>query len=366
MTTPTLLTRLARSMGLAPPAGTLSEEAAIARSGSLPAACGGAVLGAVLTGLFLHQSNAAAASAPPPLAPRSISGCGSDHDAPRSTAAPLSAAAPAPLLPAAAQQLLDETLLEAGEDDSAGALPLADALQADPALVAAALDRFGSLTDPDQLSLLAVALSSVADPAVEQVALQACSEAPNRDQRAAAFELLDGMDLPSALPAVLVALEKERDPEVRRAALFALPPATGQSETDAARVVEVLGEVLRRDPDPEARRRAALGLGEWSRAPGAVAALTAALRGDRSVDVRAGCAFALERARPSDLASRGALLATLEDPREDPLVRENAWQALGAAAPLDPREHAAWRAYRDEAAAVIDAEDAFAGQPEGE
>lgn len=358
MTTPTFMTRLARSMGLSAPASTLSEEAAIARTPLLPAVCGGAVLGAALTGLLLHQASSAQASSPPALAISTYQA--ESLPEVHSTAAPLHECAPeTPFIPSSGQAILDKTLLEADEDESAGALPLAEAIQADPALLKAALDRFDSLTDPHQLSLLAVALSNVADPEVEKVALKACTSSSNRDQRAAAFEILDGMDLPSALPAVLEALEKERDPEVRRAALFALPPVTGHSETDAARVVELLSEILRCDRDPEARRRAALGLGEWSRAAGATAALSLALRADRSVDVRAGCAFALERARPSDLASRGALLAALEDPREDPLVRENAWHALGASAPLDAREQSAWRAFGDERAATVDGEEAF-------
>lgn len=327
----------------------------------LPAACGGAILGAALTALSLGSGGPgpelAIAAAPPASAPRAVV----------STAAPVRPAPPPPETdPHDPCQAELDAAMETEEEDEGG-LALEEALLRDPGLLPAAVERFRRVTDPGQLAILAVTLARFRDPEVESLALELCARAPEADRRAAAFEILDGLELPSALPAVLEALERERDPIVRRAALFALPPMAGASSGDAAQVVERLGHVLAGDPDAESRRRAALGLGDWSRAPGAVAALVEGLRGDRSVDVRAGCAFALEQARPSDLASRGALLAALEDPREDPLVRENAWRALGASAPLEPREHAAWAAFREQRAGAEDPLDGFpAGEEQGE
>ena len=86
-------------------------------------------------------------------------------------------------------------------------------------------------------------------------------------------------------------------------------------------------------------------LGEWHRDVADLNPVIAALAQDASVNVRAGCAFAFELAGRREPVVLAALVSTLRNPLEDPLVRENAWKALGSLAPLPSGAHAAYADY---------------------
>lgn len=225
------------------------------------------------------------------------------------------------------------------------------AVHEDPAALEQALGRLERGHDPDELELMAALLGRVRDPRVERLALRMATTDALPDRRRAGFEVLDGLDTLAAAPAVLEALERERDVAVRRAALHAVPPPAGASERDATAVVGALERVLTGDDDPESRRRAAVALGAWGRPGAGLDAVVHALLRDPSVDVRAGAAWALEVARSDDPAIRAALVQALGRPGEDPLVRDNAWHALGAAGRLADGEQAVWTAYAQEVAA---------------
>lgn len=209
-------------------------------------------------------------------------------------------------------------------------------MQRDAGVLAEAVRRFAEVDDPLQLDVLATLLGRVQDPVVEALALRLSLEDPRPRHRAAALQVLDGLDTPLARPIALAALRREVDQDVRRAALHALPPARGASAEEAADVVASLVQVLEGDADAEARRRAALRLAEWHREPGDLAPVQAHLLRDPSVDVRAGCAFALELAGRRLPELQRALAGALKNPKEDPFVRETAWRALGALSPLPP------------------------------
>ncbi|MCO5165606.1 MAG: HEAT repeat domain-containing protein [Planctomycetes bacterium] len=248
---------------------------------------------------------------------------------------------------AAHRRALDEDgdTCEANQEADAAHAALTAAMQADPRTVERVAGRLQTTRDPLEAEVLAALLGQFADPAVEQAALELAAKSADPALRVVGFDLLDALDLPSARPVALAALDREVDTDVRRAALHALPPPDGASIDEAVEVVSRLVRVVAQDADPETRRRAARVLGDWSPAPEALEGLVAALRRDAAPEVRAGAAFGLELARTADPRARAALVAALED--EDELVRENAWRALGAAAPLNRAEHAAWVAYRD-------------------
>lgn len=338
-------------------------------------ACAGAAVGATLMGVLGPAGEPAPASAQvvatsAPTAPRERrraaerAGCGhAAHDASFAGAAP--AARPstpegaalaqgdvgAAALDLVAQAVAAERRVVEGDHDEAAHeadaayAALATALAADPRAVERVADRFRQVRDPLEAELLAAVLGQFRDPAVEQAALEVATRGNDAGLRVAGFDLLDALDLPAARAAALTAIDRESDPAVRRAALHALPPPEGASIAEATEVVGRLARVLRSDADAEARRRAARALGDWGQSVEARDALVAALRGDPAPEVRAGAAFGLERARSGDPQVRAALVSALGD--EDDLVRENAWRALGALAPLPPTEHAAWLAYRD-------------------
>ncbi len=337
-------------------------------------ACAGAAVGATLMGVLGPAGEPAPASAQvvatsaptsAPTAPRERrrgaerAGCGhAAHDGSSTGAAPAArpSAPDSGDLGAAALDLLQQTVAaerrvaegdhdEAAHEADAAYASLAAALAADPRAVERVADRFRQVRDPLEAEVLAAVLGQFRDPAVEQAALEVATRGGDAALRVAGFDLLDALDLPAARAAALTAIDRESDPAVRRAALHALPPPEGASIAEAAEVVGRLARVLRSDADPEARRRAARALGDWGQSVEARDALVAALRGDPASEVRAGAAFGLERARSGDPQVRAALVSALGD--EDDLVRENAWRALGALAPLPPTEHAAWLAYRD-------------------
>lgn len=218
---------------------------------------------------------------------------------------------------------------------------------ADPVALEEAIGRFRRSTDQAELEELAVSLGQVDDPRVENLAIQIAEADPHPMRRVAAFDLLDALEAPGAIGVVLHTLDRERDPAIRRAALFALPRPEKAGTDDAGLIGAALITVLASDPDPEARRRAALALGTWSCAPGAVLQLATALRQDPSALARGGCAFALERAGCADPAARSAVLEALADEDEDPVVRDNAWHALATLSPLSEDERTAWTAWRD-------------------
>lgn len=335
-------------------------------------ACAGAAVGVTLMGVLGPAGEPApsttpvvvATTGPTPRASRrqaELTGCGhaahAAHTERRGAALlPPGAEAAEGALETVAMGLVDAALAaerrvtagdhdEAAHEADAAYTALATALAADPRAVERVAARFSQVRDPLEAEVLAAVLGQFRDPAVEQAALAVATGSPDAALRVAGFDLLDALDLPAAREAALTALDREADPAVRRAALHALPPSDGASLSEAAEVVGRLARVLRTDADVEARRRAARGLGDWGQSAEAREALVAALRRDASPAVRAGAAFGLERARSGDPQVRAALVAALGD--DDDLVRENAWRALGALAPLPPAEHAAWVAHRD-------------------
>ncbi|MGE0712213.1 MAG: HEAT repeat domain-containing protein [Planctomycetota bacterium] len=239
----------------------------------------------------------------------------------------------------------DEAL---AEQLAAAANELAERLLSDPAALSAALQRFPTLRDPAELETLATVLGRVRDPEVEDLALRLAKDPDLPARRAAAFDVLDAFDTPKARRVALEALGSERDAAVRRAALRAVPEPQGASQRQAGEVAATLLQLLEADPDPELRRRAAVMLGTWYRDPADLRPLLTHLGGDADINVRAGCAFALELTRRRDPEVLEALVRAMSDAREDPLVRDNAWKALAALSPLPDVAHAAYEAYRAE------------------
>ncbi|MBI4575957.1 MAG: HEAT repeat domain-containing protein [Planctomycetes bacterium] len=202
--------------------------------------------------------------------------------------------------------------------------------------------------DPAEIESLAATLGRLRDPEVEAWALELAAGAASWRLRAAAFDILDALDTPAARDVALSALRRESEVEVRRSALYALGEPEGVSREEARPVTAELAAVLARDADGEARRRAAVLLGTWGEGAGDLAPVVAALERDPDPGVRAGCAFALELARDRTGAVVAALARTVAAPGEDPLVRENAWRALGALGPLPSEAQGAWLAFREE------------------
>ncbi len=242
---------------------------------------------------------------------------------------------------------------DAPEDETAASAAL-DALQRleetildDPAALARTIERFGRTTDPRELGFLAAGLGHVPDPEVEEAAVRIARGDADPGRRAAAFDVLDALDTPEATQVALEALSSEADPAVRLAALRAIPEPTGASLDEAALVVGRLADVLSRPGEAEARRRAALLLARWYRREADLAHVLEALERDPDPGVRAGCAYALEVAQSRTEPVFAALVRSLTEEREDPLVRENAWRALGALGPLGPEAHAAYEVYRE-------------------
>jgi hypothetical protein len=351
---------------------TAGKTVSMARD--LVIACGGAAVGAALFALLAPSpepvKTTTAAATPTAEVRRGRDrdvGCGHKHATPRGVeivrpggvpaVGPSSEIASSDESVKAAMALLDivaaseRNRREKGDDEEVADeayAALEVALATDPRALAAAVDRFRTTRDQDELAMLTGLLGNVADPVVERAALEVATADPDAGRRVMAFTVLDALDLPAARTAALTALDRESDAAVRQAALHALPPPKGSSLAEGAEVVDRLLQVLRSDPVPETRRRAARELGDWSHTPQALDALAAAMRRDASPEVRAGAAFGLELARAaSNPGVRAALVAAMEDSQEDTLVRENAWNALGAAGPLPPAEHAAWSSYRD-------------------
>jgi hypothetical protein len=219
-------------------------------------------------------------------------------------------------------------------------------LAGDPGALAQAIERFQGLSDEHELGMLAAVLGRLADPEVEQAALS-MAERGSAAQRAAALDVLDNLDVPSARGAALAALARETDALVRRAAVRAVPPPAGTTLEQAREVRDALGRVLSRDPDAEARRQASIALASYATGAEELRPVLGALRRDADANVRAGAAFALEAAGRRDPVVLASLEQALRE-GEDPLVRENAWQALRALSPLPPSAHAAYVAFAAE------------------
>jgi len=228
-------------------------------------------------------------------------------------------------------------------------------LLTDPAALEEALKRFPDLTGQAELEVLAAVLGRVRDPIVEQTALRYAIDRTNPIRRAAALDILDALDTPHARPVALDVLDESRDVNVRRAALRAVPEPQGASQDEAQRVVESLTQILANDTDPELRRRSAVMLGTWARNQQDLQPVINHLIGDSSVDVRAGAAFGLELSRSRDSSVLNALTRTVLNGGEDPLVRENAWKALGAISPLPADAAEAYQAFQQERDALGEA-----------
>ena len=213
---------------------------------------------------------------------------------------------------------------------AAAAGVLEQSLARDPRALELALRRFARLRQRGELEFLSAVLGRIHDPQVEALALN-MARAGDPEQRVAAFDLLDALEVPGAREQVLEALAGSEAPRLRRAALRALPPPRGASRGAGLQVKARLSAILRADPDPALRRQAALDLARWS--PRDLAPVLQALAEDPAASVRAGCAFALEVAHnpsPRVLAALGKAMR----PGEAALVRENAYKALGSMGPL--------------------------------
>lgn len=237
------------------------------------------------------------------------------------------------------EHVQDAALAAAGE--------LEQAVKVDPAALKQVLARFEGARDPAELEMLASVLGRVKDLEVEEAAL-AMARSGSPEVQAAAFDVLDGLDLPSARAASLEGLERSRDTTVRRAALRALPVPAGASFEEAGAVVSTLAAVVGRDQDPELRRRAAVELGRWHREPADLGAVLTALARDPDPNVRAGAAFGLELSGRRDPQVVQALVGAVRREDEDTLVRENAWKALSALGPLPAEIAAEWKRFEDE------------------
>ena len=183
-------------------------------------------------------------------------------------------------------------------------------LQANPEAVAGTLARMASETDRTRLAAMSTVLGQLRDPEVENAALK-LAESGDPARQEAALDILDAHDSPKAIPVALRLLGSSAPTEVRRAALRAIPESQGQSVEQAGAVVTEMARVLQTDADPESRRRAAIQIGLWHREPADLSIVLSALRSDRDVNVRAGCAYALELAMRRDAAVVNALASVL-------------------------------------------------------
>ncbi len=279
-------------------------------------------------------------------------GCDHEHSAPGDLSGEVVDAAPGtpldlgPLLAAgrAARATENEESLHAAD---LAAAALAARLMADPAALAEALEAFGRLEDRFELLDLAAVLARVADPEVEAAALAMAAADPSPARRAAAFDILDALDSPETRAIAVETLGREADVDVRRAALRAMPEPDGTDWSEAGEVSTALAGVLRSDQDEESARRAAVLIGRWRRDAADLDPVIGALASDPRPGVRAGAAFALEVAGDRSRRVVDRLVASLASDDEDPLVRENAWRALGALSPLPDEARRAWRDYAD-------------------
>lgn len=204
----------------------------------------------------------------------------------------------------------------------------------DPRALASALESLRGLQDRAELSMMAAVLGQIRDPEVEQAALTLARDGASEEQRVAAFDILDAIDAPSARPLALEALSRESDRGIREAALRAIGEPNGATVAEAGAVVEATYRLMSTERDSEIRRRAIVTLGRWHRSPDDLGLVAQSLTKDPDPQVRAGAAYAFELAGRRDPAIIQNLQAALDRQSEDPLVRENAWYALGALSPL--------------------------------
>lgn len=233
-------------------------------------------------------------------------------------------------------------------------------LKNNPRDLAQSLDQLSSSNRQDEADFLAAVLGRIHDPIVEKTALD-LAERGQGANKAAAFDILDAFDTPAALSPALRALQGTESVAVRRAALRAIPKPSGLDEDTAEEVIKQLTSTLRTDEDPEARRRAALLLGDWQRSFADFWPVVEALSQDLDINVRAGCAFACEISGLKDRRIVNALAIMVAKPGEDPLVRENAWRALGRLSPLPKSAEQIYLNFKQELEESGIGEDAGAG-----
>ncbi|MDF1666836.1 MAG: HEAT repeat domain-containing protein [Planctomycetota bacterium] len=233
-------------------------------------------------------------------------------------------------------------------------------LKTNPADLARSLTQLSSSNRQDEADFLASVLGRIHDPIVEKTALELAERGPDAS-KAAAFDILDAFDTPAALIPALRALSSNQSVQVRRAALRAIPKPEGLDHDTANEVVKQLTETLKNDEDPEARRRAALLLGDWQRSIAEFWPVIEALSQDQDINVRAGCAFACEISGLKDSRVINVLAGVLSRVQEDPLVRENAWRALGRLSPLPKTAELAYEKYKRELEEAGVGEDGGAG-----
>lgn len=233
-------------------------------------------------------------------------------------------------------------------------------LKNNPDDLARSLTQLSSSNRQDEADFLASVLGQIHDPIIEKTALE-LAERGGDASKAAAFDILDAFDTAAALSPALRALTPDQSVQVRRAALRAIPKPEGLDHDTANEVVKQLTRTLKTDEDPEARRRAALLLGDWQRSLAEFWPVIEALGQDQDINVRAGCAFACEISGLKDARVINALVELLDRGQEDPLVRENAWRALGRLSPLPKSAELAYEKYKKEIEAAGIGEDGGAG-----
>ncbi len=255
----------------------------------------------------------------------------------------LAAPAPAGIPGRALEHVLAEAVGCSHEDHERARHPeeLAASFAGDPELLAAAAARLAD-APLEELELLVVALGQQRHPLVEDAAAALALSLAEPARRALALELLGRLRTPRALPVVQEVLARESQTSVLAAALHALPRPTGVAQGTAELLQTELEELALGSAEPELRRRALIAYADWGADP---ALLASALRDDPDPSVRAGAAFALERLGGGGPAEWELLGSLLNDPREDPTLRENAWRALGAAGPLPEHLARAWQEF---------------------
>ncbi|MBI3273053.1 MAG: HEAT repeat domain-containing protein [Planctomycetes bacterium] len=235
-------------------------------------------------------------------------------------------------------------------------------LAANPDERRAALAQFERESRPEVLELLSLALGQVGKEDVRGALCRIAETDADIERRGQALSALGFYDAPEAMPVALQVLRTQSDPRLLSKAVEALPdvpPAT----LGAERRAEVVGQLaaLAGSASPEVRIRAYRALADWGD-EGRTPTLLAGLR-DADMTVRATAAYALALRSESSRPARAALVALLQDPREDPEVRGTAADALRQWVPDAPEVKSAVRAFYEAEATLSAAHSAAASEP---
>jgi len=223
-------------------------------------------------------------------------------------------------------------------------------LASNPQALHWAIGQYRAALGTPQGAQLGALLGTLNDPAVAELAAS-LSAGGSKLEKLAGLELQARLraSTPQMRAHALQALQHGADPEVAGAAIYALrqqplPPEEAQA------VLAAMQRSLSH-ADPEVRRRAAIGLADWSHDPQTLHLVVKALA-DPSVDVRAGAAYALGRARVIAPQAEAMLVAQLGNPQEDLAVREMAWRTLKTYPLLSAEAYAAVNRFDSQRAVV--------------